>query len=68
METDVVGVIDAIVVNFISGSVTQSGNSTFDGVVVVVDVVAEPARDCLKGGGLTVLKIIAFILSSEFLL
>ena len=60
--------VDVIVVNFISGSVTQSGNSTFDVVVVVVDVAAEPARDCLKGGGLTVLKIIAFILSSEFLL
>ena len=57
-----------IVVNFISGSVTQSGNSTFDGVAVAVGVVAEPARDCLKGGGLTVLKIIAFILSSELLL
>ena len=68
MEADVVGVVDAIVVNFTSSSVTQFGNSTLDVVVVVVDVAAEPARDCLKGGGLTVLKIIAFILSSEFLL
>ena len=48
--------VDVIAVNFISGSVTQSGISTFDGVVAAVDAVVElSVCDCLMGGGLMVL-------------
>ena len=67
VEKDVVDVADVIVVGFLFVSVTQSGSFSLDVVaaVVVVDIVVMSARDCLGGGGLTVLNMIAFILSSS---
>ena len=67
MEKDVVVVADVIVVGLLFISVTQSGSFSLDvvAVVVVVDVVVMSARDSLGGGGLTVLNMIAFIVSSS---
>ena len=62
---DVVVVVDVAVVIFLSSSVTQSGIPLdVVAVVVVVDGVVTSARFCLRGGGLTVLNMIAFIVSS----